>query len=64
MPRARPLALPSSPRLQPKHNSLSATLAHQASIRNLRAEASLMSCLRHPSVCRYLGACADPPGAG
>ncbi|KAL4452433.1 hypothetical protein ABPG75_008095 [Micractinium tetrahymenae] len=46
---------------QVKNANLTASLAHQATLNNLRTEASLMSNLRHPNICRYLGACAEPP---
>ncbi|KAI7846195.1 hypothetical protein COHA_000265 [Chlorella ohadii] len=44
-----------------RHANLTATLQQQETLRNLRNEASLMATLNHPNICRYLGACLDPP---
>lgn len=41
--------------------SPASTLQSEALLRSLSREASLMSRLRHPNVCQYLGACTDPP---
>jgi hypothetical protein len=44
-----------------RHANLTATLQQQVTLRNLRNEASLMATLNHPNICRYLGACLEPP---
>lgn len=44
-----------------KSDHLTQSMQTQIAVRNLRKEALLMSKLRHPNVCLYLGACMDPP---
>ncbi|KAL4426099.1 hypothetical protein ABPG77_002685 [Micractinium sp. CCAP 211/92] len=41
--------------------SPTSSVQYATTLRNLYREASLMSRLRHPNVCQYLGACVDPP---
>ena len=41
--------------------SLTSSTIHSSQLRQLTKEASLMSQLRHPNVCQYLGASLEPP---
>lgn len=45
---------------QARCGTLSMSLQQQATLGRLQQEAQLMANLRHPNICRYLGACTDP----